>query len=1011
MFLFCNKIKRFVLLYPVVLSTFCIAQKQGNNWFFGEKIGITFNYGKPVVLSKSEMDAYGGSACISTINGRLLYYTNGDNLYDSNHTSPMILLGGAKGSLQNSLFVPRPDSTNRIYVFSTKGTGNYLIYSEIDTRLNSGRGDFVTGKYSVNLVNNVSGKLTAVKHANRRDYWVVIQTKSDSIFAFLVNSTGVSNSPIISNVGYKDNCSAGERILKLSPDGRKLCSIYCSDSSFIADFNSTNGTVSNIRRFVADGLAVEFSPKSRYLYTLGRNRLSQYDLLTKYQSSFIKSRKTVDTIYNNATGMLQLGVDGKIYFPVFGDDYLHVILFPDNFGDGCIPQRNYVNLNKKNYSLGLPDMIQSLFYKKSFGVAQICSRDTTYFNITNNYYLDSAFWDFGDTASGTLNFTRNITNVYHSYKNPGNYTAKLIAYYKGFIDTIYESFNINYAKPFLGEDATICNSKKIILNPKGLFKSYKWNDGSSFKTLTVTKAGNYSLTVSDFDGCLSSDTVNINSVNINSNFSLSDTNQCLKFNNINLSETTKYKGDVRGQSSWTFGDGTTLMDTIASKHYFQTGIYKIKLINKSKLGCLDSISKTVTIWPNPITSFLINDSIQCLIGNSFDFTNHSSIQLGTLNSVWNLGDTFFLQKNLINLILNKSGQHIIKLISISDHNCRDTLAKVITVEQSPKANFTVTNTCNKNPIQFTFTGSKPSSPIITSYFWEFAGEGTSSIESPTQMISAGKRKITLKVTSSNGCLDILDREIDIKPQATADFDAIDACEDTFAFFKNKTQITSGTATYKWFFGDGQVSTLANPDHKYDIGGISKTFNVKMTANITNGCSDSITKAVTVNAIPKPGFTYTTSGQTVNFVATETIASNYQWSFGDGGTTNTNKRTQSYTYSKFQSGKYKACLTVSNIAGCSSDSCMDIIITGGISNLNPIGIKLYPNPNSGSFTIEIPNLSTNANIQVFDYLGQLVYEIEAVELKSDVVAQLLEGLYIIKVTNGEMIYTQKILIEK
>ena len=1001
---------RIFLVFILITSTFCKAQKQGNNWFFGEKIGITFNFGKPTLLTKSAMDAYGGSACISTSNGRLLYYTNGGYLFDSTHTSPMGHLGGAPSSLQNSLFVPRPDSSHRIYIFTTKGFKGNLIYSEIDTRLNSGRGDYVTGKFSITLTNNVSGKLTAVKHANRVDYWVLVQTISDTIFAYLINSSGVSSKPVISKIGYKDNCNGAERIMKLSPDGNKICSNYCFDSSFVADFNSSTGAVSNIKRFISNGIAVEFSAKSKFLYTLSNNSLWQFDLSYKTQSEFINSRKTVDSNYNNATGMLQLGPDGKIYFPVLGDEYLHVILFPDNLGDRCIPQRNYLYLGKKNYSQGLPDMIQSLFYKKSFGIAQICTRDTTYFTITNGHFLDSAYWDFGDTASGTLNISRKTTNIFHSYINPGTYTTKLISYHKGFIDTIYETFVINHSRPFLGDDLTICNSKKITLNPKGSFKSYKWIDGSTNKTLSVTKSGNYSLTVTDYDGCVSSDTVNVTNVLIKSNLSLSDTTLCLNSKNLNLTDITKYTGDSRGNSMWNFGDGTTSSDSITTKNYAQTGTFNIKLISTSKLGCQDSISKSFTIWPSPVIAFSVNDTSQCFNSNSFDFYNNSSISEGILNYVWDLNGTLSTQKNLSKVTFNKIGQHLIKLIGISGNNCKDSLSKSITIEQSPLAEFSFGNTCNLNPIQFIFTGTKPSAPIITSFNWDFAGEGTSTLENPSQKIGAGNRNIKLKLTASNGCIDLIDKDVDIKPQAIADFDGEDVCEDTLAIFTNKTNISSGVANYFWTFGDGKTSNFDNPTHKYEVAGVSKTFNVKMIAKVHNGCSDSITKAITINANPKPGFTYTTSGQTVNFIASENNANTYNWSFGDGGFITSSTKTQSHTYSKFPSGKYSACLTTTNLAGCSSDSCIEIFISGGIRNINSTGIQIYPNPNTGSFTVEIPNLSAITQLQLYNCIGQLVYESSTVATINKLETNLDKGIYILKIINEESIYNQKIQIE-
>jgi PKD repeat protein len=333
------------------------------------------------------------------------------------------------------------------------------------------------------------------------------------------------------------------------------------------------------------------------------------------------------------------------------------------------------------------------------------------------------------------------------------------------------------------------------------------------------------------------------------------------------------------------------------------------------------------------------------------------------------------------------------------------------VIESPKADFSVGNACNLNPIQFTFTGTKPPSPITTTFLWDFNGETTSTIANPLQQLkNTGNKAIQLKVTASNGCIDIITKNINIKPQAKANFDVEDVCEDSQAVFINKTTVTSGKPTYRWYFGDGKTSSEDTPSHTFNIAGVTQTFNVKLAADIPAGCSDSVTKAVTINANPKQGFSYTISGQTVNFTAIETIANTYQWTFGDGGTASTNNRQKSYTYSKFPSGKYTACLRVINLAGCISDSCMEILITGGVQNLNRnLGIQIYPNPNTGNFNIEIIESKGKSYLEIYNQVGQTLYIKELVQSLNTLDLKLANGMYLIRVTNGENVYNSRIII--
>jgi hypothetical protein len=370
-------------------------------------------------------------------------------------------------------------------------------------------------------------------------------------------------------------------------------------------------------------------------------------------------------------------------------------------------------------------------------------------------------------------------------------------------------------------------------------------------------------------------------------------------------------------------------------------------------------------------------------------------------------DTFQLNTNVLNL-----NTYILHLV-LKD-NCTkdaDSVTKTISVIESPKADFSVGNACNLNPIQFTFTGTKPPSPITTTFLWDFNGETTSTIANPLQQLkNTGNKAIQLKVTASNGCIDIITKNINIKPQAKANFDVEDVCEDSQAVFINKTTVTSGKPTYRWYFGDGKTSSEDTPSHTFNIAGVTQTFNVKLAADIPAGCSDSVTKAVTINANPKQGFSYTISGQTVNFTAIETIANTYQWTFGDGGTASTNNRQKSYTYSKFPSGKYTACLRVINLAGCISDSCMEILITGGVQNLNRnLGIQIYPNPNTGNFNIEIIESKGKSYLEIYNQVGQTLYIKELVQSLNTLDLKLANGMYLIRVTNGENVYNSRIII--
>jgi PKD repeat protein len=1000
----------------IVFSFFTLfgySQKEANVWCFGDKTKIDFNF-KPEKVSPqfaTSMFARYGCANICNSKGRLLLYTNGGSIWDSTNSQFKTGLNGDYiYASQSALIVPQPDSSSNYFIFTPASVAvDFVYYSKFDFRLNSGKGEISPNVSNVKIPTKSTGKITAVRHSNRHDYWVVTANHgTDEIHSYFVNNKGVSSSPVVSNTGLKIVAKPYDSLLgymKISPDGKKLCYVCSKDSGIIADFNSETGKLSNVWKVRINIIVgIEFSPKSQFLYTVDfRNtyRLVQFDITKRTKSEFLASRKTIDsgTISTQETGM-QLASNGKIYISPYNavNTNMHVIHNPDSIGKYAKFQKNYIDLTPILCNIGLPDFIQSYFHKKHFNVSQNCRRDTAFFEIADKFELDSAHWDFGDASSGINNKSTKTSGVFHCFKKPGRYAVTLFTFHKLFNDTIRDTIVVNYGKPNLGNDTVVCKGESIAIAPKGgIYTGYRWNNGQIADKI-FAGVGTSILKVTDYDGCVNADTIVISEVVISPLIKVIDSNLCFKGNYITLKDATKYKGVKRLAARWYIDNSTTITDSMVHVTFTNTGQHIIKLVIKNTAGCIDSVEKQITIWPSPKAAFSINDTIQCLNQNKFSFINQSTITTGTLQFDWDLSQYSNTKVDNQDVVFIKTGKQIIRLIATSNQNCSDTVAKSITIQPSPTADFSWNASCELSPVQFTFTGTKPNK----TYNWELEKAVTDTNQNPKHQFSGyGNKRVRLTVTNTDGCKDSISKMVEIKPQAKAEFKVSDGCEKDSLSIENQS---IGATQYKWKFGDGNTSTLANPKHVYTITKPT-TFNITLVAVVNGGCSDSITKAVTINTLPSSDFGFTQNQSKIEFKATQSGLEQYRWKFGNGDSGQTNKADYSYDFKK-NNGLYNVCLTTINLAGCKSTTCKQIQYAD-TKTLSSQNAKLYPNPNTGTFTLEINQLP--ATCEVINNIGQILYQTSLTQAATKLDLEIAKGIYWLRIGNSNGVVNYRLVI--
>jgi len=310
-------------------------------------------------------------------------------------------------------------------------------------------------------------------------------------------------------------------------------------------------------------------------------------------------------------------------------------------------------------------------------------------------------WSFGDGGTATtLNATR-------SYAAPGTYTVKLVSTSnEGCKDSTTQQVVVN---PMPAAGYTINNNAQCLTGNNfgftntssittGSLTQHSWNfgDGGTATTLNATRSytapGTYTvkLVSTSNNGCKDSITqqVVVNPMP-STTFSINSAGQCLSGNSFTFTNNSVITTGSLTQHSWNFGDGGTATTLNATRSYSTPGTYTVKLVSTSNNGCKDSTTRSVTVHPMPLSIFSANTAIQCLTGNTFQFSNNSMISSGTLSSNWSFGNgaTSTLQSPTHSYAA--VGSYTVKLVSTSNNGCKDSTTRDMRVDPSPTATLSV----------------------------------------------------------------------------------------------------------------------------------------------------------------------------------------------------------------------------------------------------------------------------------------------------------------------------------
>ena len=466
--------------------------------------------------------------------------------------------------------------------------------------------------------------------------------------------------------------------------------------------------------------------------------------------------------------------------------------------------------------------------------------------------------------------------------------------------------------------------------------SWQWNLGNGTistqqnPTTTYFNPGTYTVTLTATNANGSNTITQTNYITVYDKpsvyFTASDSLGCFPLR-VNF---TDMSSSLNGLASWDwdFGDGTTSSLQNPFHIYPTAGNYSVTLKVTNNGGCVKVFNKPLYIQVTPGVTVNFSNTVSqfCHPPETIVFTN-SSTGPGNLSYQWDFGDGGNSIIASPSHSYNTGGTFNVSLIVQSDVGCVDTLIRpAAVVMKDVQVSYSGPDSvCVNQPASFI----NSSNPLPNSSLWNFGDGSNSSQTNPAKTwTAAGLYQVKL-LANYGTCSDSASKQVKVIALPIVNFVGSDSTNCQAPFTVNFQDLSIGSTSWNWDFGDGGTSTLKNPSHTYNSIG---NFTVKLVVNNISGCSDSLTKAsyikiakpiTSINGVPVEGCVPFVFTPTANVTTLDGVAL-YSWDFGDGGTST--QQNPSHTYPS--QGSYTVKLIITTTDGCLDSSIVPNAVTVG-----------------------------------------------------------------------------------
>lgn len=476
---------------------------------------------------------------------------------------------------------------------------------------------------------------------------------------------------------------------------------------------------------------------------------------------------------------------------------------------------------------------------------------------------------------------------------------------------------------------------------------YSIDGGNNYQasgTFGALSGGSYTVIVQDANGCQTTGTATINESSPITH-TVSVTNTTCGNSNGNLAiipngGTSPYQYSINGGA------------TFQANGFFNTlqgGNYNVVVVDAN--GCSSTITSETIQGSGTFSVAATSTGETCMDANgSITVTETGGLApyQYSINGGLNFQTTSLftgLSANNYNIVLQDA------------NGCTTTTTTTITNQGGFTLSVTPDQTiCIGNSATITAGGAGSGS----SYSWDNGlGNGTMHIVTPSQTTT-----YTIIANDTQGCSRTGTTTITVNTQPNV---TVSPNNPTICNGDSVTLIANGAQSYVWNNGTTLSSITVAPS--------SQTQYVVIGQN--GNCNGSPVNT-TINVDPSPTIVGNASpmsvpaGGTVNFSNNGSVATTYNWTFGDGA--NSTQGSPSHTYNT--DGTYTVVLS-GDLGNCSATDTLTIIVgNGGPTSIEDFKIEeaitVYPNPNNGQFnlTIQLPYYQ-NVTYTLFDAIGKVI----------------------------------------